>query len=339
MNAAGYVEAKNASHVRQILVPENHHQERIDQFLAHRIERITRSRIQQLIKDGKVTVNDAVVKPSHQVKPGECITVTFPPPRVYQLLPEAIPLNIIYEDESLIVINKQAGIVMHPAYANLRGTLVNALLHYSENLSTLSGDYRPGLVHRLDKDTSGLLVVAKNDYVHAHLAAQFFDRTIEREYRALVWGHFIQKSGRIETLINRSARDRTRMIISKTGKPAITNYDVLEEYPLVSFLRVRLETGRTHQIRVHLAAKGHPVLGDPTYGGRNKQLIKLNQRDQQLALELLKLMSRQALHAKTLGFIHPETGEQMSFDSELPDDMQVVINFLEQQNARAKHTP
>lgn len=331
MDREGETEAKNENNVREILVPENQQKKRLDQFLAQRLERITRSGLQKLIKDGKITINDKVVKPGQKVKPGELIVITFPPPRSYNLKPEAIPLNIIYEDESIIVLNKQAGIVMHPAYANLSGTLVNALLHYSENLSTLSGDYRPGLVHRLDKDTSGLIVVAKNDFVHANLASQFFNRTVQREYRALVWGHFRQKSGRIETLINRSNRDRIRMIISRTGKAAITNYEVLEEYPLISLLKVRLETGRTHQIRVHLSAKGHPVVGDQTYGGRNKQIIKLNQQDQQLGLELLRIMPRQALHAKTLGFIHPETEQELLFESELPTDMKGVIYFLEQQ--------
>lgn len=333
MNRDGEAEVKNEQNIREIIVPENQQKERLDQFLAQRLERVTRSRLQKLIKDGKITVNDEAAKPSHKVKPGESIVITFPPPRTYKLIPQDIPLNIIYEDESIIVVNKQPGIVMHPAYANLKGTLVNALLHYSENLSTLSGDYRPGLVHRLDKDTSGLIVVAKNDFVHASLASQFFNRTVQREYRTLVWGHFRQKTGKIETLINRSARDRTRMVISKTGKPAITNYELVEEYPLVSLLKVRLETGRTHQIRVHLSARGHPVLGDGTYGGRNKQIIKLNQKDQQLALELLRLMPRQALHARTLGFIHPETKEQMSFETELPPDIQEVIHFLEQQKS------
>ena len=333
MNREGDTEVKNENNVREIIVPENQQKERLDHFLAQRLERITRSRLQKLIKGGKITINDKVVKPGQKVKPGELIIITFPPPQTYNLIPEDIPLNIIYEDESIIVLNKQAGIVMHPAYANLSGTLVNALIHYSKNLSTLSGDYRPGLVHRLDKDTSGLIVVAKNDFVHANLASQFFNRTVHREYRALVWGHFRQKSGRIETLINRSNRDRTRMIISRTGKPAITNYEVLEEYPLISLLKVRLETGRTHQIRVHLSAKGHPVLGDQTYGGRNKQIIKLNQQDQQLGLELLRIMPRQALHAKTVGFIHPETEQEMSFESELPADIEEVINFLEQQKS------
>ncbi len=333
MNRDGEAGVKNEQNVKGIVVPEHQHKERLDQFLAQRLERITRSHLQKLIKDGKVTIDDKVVKPGHKVKPGEQIIITFPPPRSYNLIPEDIPLNIIYEDESIIVLNKQAGIVMHPAYANLKGTLVNALLHHGENLSTLSGDYRPGLVHRLDKDTSGLIVVAKNDFVHAELAAQFFNRTVQREYRALVWGYFRQKSGKIETLLNRSARDRTRMIISKTGKPAITNYEVLEEYPLISLLRVKLETGRTHQIRVHLSARGHPVLGDGTYGGRNKQIIKLNQKDQQLGLELLRLMPRQALHARTLGFIHPETKKEMLFETDLPPDIQQVIHFLEQQKS------
>ncbi|UCE08659.1 MAG: RluA family pseudouridine synthase [bacterium] len=333
MNAAEDAEAKSEINTKEIVVPENQHKERLDQFLSTQLERISRSKIQQLIKNGDVTVNDKVVKPSHKVMPGERIIIILPPPKTYELIAEDIPLNIIYEDASLIVINKQAGIVMHPAFANLTGTLVNALLHYSENLSTLSGDYRPGLVHRLDKDTSGLIVVAKNDFIHAGLASQFSNRTVQREYRALVWGHFRQKSGRIETLINRSTRDRTRMTISRQGKPAITNYEVIEEYPLLSLLHVKLETGRTHQIRVHLSARGHPILGDKIYGGRNKQIIKLNQRDQQLALELLGLMPRQALHARTLGFIHPETGKEMLFDSELPDDIQAMIKFLEQQRS------
>ena len=330
MDREGDTEEKNEKNIREFIVPENQQKERLDHFLTQRLERITRSGLQKLIKNGKITIDDKAVKPGQKVKPGERIVITFPPPRSYNLIPEDIPLNIIYEDESIIVLNKQAGIVMHPAYANLSGTLVNALLYYSENLSTLSGDYRPGLVHRLDKDTSGLIVVAKNDFVHANLASQFFNRTVQREYRALVWGHFRQKAGRIETLINRSNRDRTRMIISKTGKLAITNYEVLREFPQTSLLKVRLETGRTHQIRVHLAAKGHPVLGDQTYGGRNKQIIKLNQKDQQLGMELLRRMPRQALHARTLGFIHPETEQELSFESELPADMKEVINFLEQ---------
>lgn len=313
----------------EIIVPQDQRKVRLDQFLASRMQRISRSQLQKLIKDGHIRIDGNAAKPSHQVMAGEQIAVTLPPKKKYELHAEDIPLDIHYEDESLIVINKPAGMVVHPAYANLSGTLVNALLQHCASLSTLSGQQRPGLVHRLDKDTSGLLVVAKNDYAHERLARQFSSRTIHREYRALVWGHFIQKQGRIETLLNRSSQDRTRMIISKTGKPAITNYEVIDEYPLVSLLRVKLETGRTHQIRVHLSAKGHPVLGDPIYGGRHKQIIKLNQKYQRLGLELLRVMQRQALHAKTLGFIHPETGAEMLFESQLPNDLQNVIAFLE----------
>ena len=328
-NPAGKVESPGDNRTFEIIVPQDQHKVRLDQFLTYRVERLSRSQLQKLIKDGNIRVNDEAVKPSHQVMAGEQIVVTLPPRKVYELRAEDIPLDIIFEDESLIIINKPAGMVVHPAYANLSGTLVNALLKHCENLSSLSGHQRPGLVHRLDKDTSGLLVVAKNDYVHEKLSKQFSNRTIHREYRALVWGHFNQKQGRIETLLNRSSQDRTRMVISKSGKTAITNYEVVAEYPLITLLRVKLETGRTHQIRVHLSAKGHPVLGDQIYGGRQKQIIKLNQKYQILALELLKLMPRQALHAKTLGFAHPETGEEMLFDSELPDDVQNTINFLE----------
>ena len=323
------VEVRDEKRTVEIIVPINQPKERLDQFLSQRLERLSRSQLQKLIKDGHVTVNDTVVKPSHHIMPDERILITFPPPKIYDLQPENIPINIIYEDESLIVINKMAGMVVHPAYANATGTLVNALMFHCQKLSSLSGPNRPGLVHRLDKDTSGLLVVAKNDFVHSRLAIQFSSRTIQREYRALVWGRFIQKSGRIESLINRSRKDRTRMTIAKQGKPAITNYEVIKEYPLLSFLLVKLETGRTHQIRVHLAAKGHPVLGDHTYGGFNKQIIKLNQKDQQLGLELLELMPRQALHAKTLGFIHPESGKEMLFNSDLPNDIQSVVDFLD----------
>ncbi|MCI0495586.1 RluA family pseudouridine synthase [candidate division KSB1 bacterium] len=326
---AGTVASPTENRTFEIIVPQDQRKVRLDQFLTLRIERLSRSQLQKLIKDGNIRVNDKAVKPSHQVMAGEQIVVTLPPKKKYELHAEDIPLTIIYEDASLIIINKPAGMVVHPAYANLSGTLVNALLKHCENLSTLSGQQRPGLVHRLDKDTSGLLVVAKNDYVHEKLAKQFSSRTIHREYRALVWGHFNQKTGRIESLLNRSSQDRTRMVISKSGKPAITNYAVIDEYPLISLLRVKLETGRTHQIRVHLSAKGHPVLGDQVYGGRHKQVIKLNQKYQHLALELLRIMPRQALHAKTLGFIHPETGKEMIFDSDLPDDIQNTIDFLE----------
>ena len=318
---------------REIIVPEHQKKERVDQFISNRLERPTRSQIQKLIKEGFVTVDKKKVKPSYTVSPGEKIFIQFQHPKPQELLPENIPINIIFEDEYLIVVNKQAGLVVHPAYGNLSGTLVNGLLYHCRNLSSLSGEFRPGLVHRLDKDTSGLLVIAKNDFVHSRLSSQFSERTIRREYRAIAWGYFDQKVDRVETHIRRSVKDRTRMTVSKQGKPAITNYEVIREYPLVSLLKVKLETGRTHQIRVHLAWKGHPVLGDEVYGGQQRQIIKLNHRKQQIGQELLARMPRQALHAKTLGFIHPETKKEMRFDSELPEDMQNLIDFLEEKSA------
>ncbi len=315
----------------EIIVSPNQRPERLDQYLANTIEKISRAQVQKLIKHGKITVNNLVAKPSYTINGGERIIIRFPRPPKPEILPENIPLEIIYEDEYLLVLNKKAGMVVHPACGNLTGTLANALAYHSQNLSTLSGEFRPGLVHRLDKDTSGLLVIAKNDYVHGELSGQFAAHTVQREYRAIVWGHFVKKSGRIESYLKRSERDRTLFVSSLEGKLAITNYEVLASYPLVSLLKLRLETGRTHQIRVHMAWQNHPVFGDQTYGGRHKQTIQLNQQERELALHLLALMPRQALHAKTLGFIHPETHQNMMFDSELPEDMQRLLQYLDGQ--------
>jgi len=326
-----FIDDSKNEDIQEIFVPDNQHRERLDQFLFNKLEKISRSKLQKLIKDGEITINENVVKPSHQVAGGERIVIHFPPPKPTELLPENIPLDILFEDEYLLVINKKAGMVVHPAYCNLTGTMANALVYHIKNLSTLSGEYRPGIVHRLDKDTSGLLVVAKNDFIHSQLSRQFSEHTAKREYRAIVWGHFTQKSGKIETYLKRNEKDRTRFVISEDGKFAVTNYEVIDEYRLISLLKLRLETGRTHQIRVHLSSKGHPVLGDSTYGGRHKQTIQLNQQDQQMALQLLELMPRQALHAKTLGFIHPETQQELIFDSELPEDIGKVIQFFEEQ--------
>ena len=315
---------------KEIIVSEHQHTERLDQFLVNRLEKISRAQVQKLIKHEQIKVNGKTVKPSHSVSRGEKIAIHFPRPPKPELLPENIPLEIIFEDEYLLILNKKAGMVVHPAYGNLSGTLANALVYHSQNLSTLSGEFRPGLVHRLDKDTSGLLVVAKNDFVHGQLSGQFSEHTVNREYRAVVWGHLKQKTGRIESFLKRMEKDRTRFVTSRDeGKFAITNYEVIEEYPLVSLIKLKLETGRTHQIRVHTSSQGHPVLGDQTYGGRHKQTIQLNQKERELANQLLELMPRQALHAKTLGFIHPETQKEMLFDSELPGDMRGLIQFLE----------
>jgi len=316
--------------IKEILVPEKQRPERLDQFLVNKLEKISRAQIQKLIKHDQVTVNGETAKPSCSISGGEKLLIRFPRPPKTELLPENIPIEILFEDEYLLVLNKKAGMVVHPAYGNLSGTLANALVYHSKNLSTLSGEFRPGLVHRLDKDTSGLLVVAKNDYVHGQLSVQFAEHTVNREYRAIVWGHLKNKSGRIESFLKRNEKDRTRFVISDDGKFAITNYEMICEYPLVSMLKLKLETGRTHQIRVHLSSQGHPVLGDQIYGGRHKQTIQLNQKERELANQLLELMPRQALHAKTLGFVHPETQKEMLFDSELPEDMQGLIEFLEE---------
>lgn len=326
------IEARQNTESIEITVPENQQRERIDQFLASQLEKISRAQIQKLIQEEKITVNLSPVKSSHQVVGGERIIVTIPAPSPADLLPEDLPLEIIFEDDSLLVLNKKAGMVVHPAFGNKSGTLANALVFHSSSLSALSGKYRPGLVHRLDKDTSGLLVVAKNDFVHARLAQQFSEHTTIREYQALVWGQLSDRSGRIESYICRSQKDRTRMIISdEVGKWAVTNWELIRQYSLVALIRLNLETGRTHQIRVHLSSLGHPVVADQTYGGCKKQIIGLKQQDQQQGLLLLKIMGRQALHAKTLGFVHPVTNEHMLFDSELPADMVAALKFLDEQ--------
>jgi 23S rRNA pseudouridine1911/1915/1917 synthase len=311
-----------------IVVPAHQNKERIDKFLAHQIENATRSKIQKAIEQGLVLVNGKPVKASHEVTPGELIRCTLPQPPPVKALPEAIPIEILYEDDDLIVVNKPAGMVTHPAYGNYTGTLVNALLHHCENLSTVNDRLRPGVVHRLDKDTSGLLVAAKNDVAHAALARQFSRRTIEREYWAVVWGIFKHRQGTVEASLGRSKSDRKKITVLIEGKPAVTEYEVLETFVYLSLVRLMLKTGRTHQIRVHLAHIGHPVFGDPTYGGRRIAWGATDTRRKAEVQHLLMLMPRQALHAKTLGFVHPSTAQFKKFDSELPDDMKQLLAAL-----------
>ena len=310
--------------------PEGKKKERIDTFLTNSIENATRSKVQKLIDAGLVTVNGKVVKANYLVKPLDVIEAVHPiSPRPEDVEPENIPLNIIFEDEYLIVVNKPAGMVAHPAYANYTGTLVNALLHHTKSLSNVNEAGRPGIVHRLDKDTSGLLVVAKDHFTHAKLAEQFSKHSAEREYHAICWGKFDKNEGTIETYITRSKRDRKVFTVSDSeGKKAITHYKVAEEFEFATYVKLNLETGRTHQIRVHLSSIGNPVFGDPAYGGRvvryGSSLPKIKSRIQ----NLLAIMPRQALHAKTLGFIHPHKREFMKFDSELPKDMKELISEL-----------
>jgi 23S rRNA pseudouridine1911/1915/1917 synthase len=308
-------------------IPEGKKKERLDVFLACSIENATRSKVQKLIDAKLVTVNGATVKSNYQVKPFDVIEAVHPiAPRPEETEPEDIPLNIVYEDDYLLVINKPAGMVAHPAYANYTGTLVNALLHHTKKLSGLNEPGRPGIIHRLDKDTSGLLVVAKDDFTHAKIAEQFSKRTVDREYHAICWGKFKEKKGEINFNIVRSKKDRKKFSVSESeGRTALTLYEVLEEFEFTSYLKINLKTGRTHQIRVHLSGIGKPVFGDPTYGGRQvvygSELPKIKARVQ----NLLEIMPRLALHAKTVGFYHPHKKEKMFFNSELPEDMKLLL--------------
>lgn len=314
----------------KIDVPEGKKKERLDVFLTHHIENATRNKIQKLIEEGLVKINGEVEKSNYKINPFDSIDVEIPiSPRPENAEPENIPLDIVYEDPFLLIINKPAGMVAHPAYANYTGTLVNALLHHSKSLSNVNEASRPGIVHRIDKDTSGLLVIAKDDWTHAKLAEQFSKHTIEREYWTVCWGILKVKEGIIEKNIARSKSDRKKFSVSDDqGKNAITMYKVLEEFEFASLLKLNLKTGRTHQIRVHLASLNHPVFGDTVYGGNKivygSTLPKMKSRID----NLLEIMPRQALHAKTLGFIHPHENKFMKFESELPDDFQMLLNKL-----------
>jgi 23S rRNA pseudouridine1911/1915/1917 synthase len=303
--------------------------ERLDRALAARFEELSRSRLKALILAGHVTVSGRTIRdPSHHVNEGDRIAVALPPAEPAEPGPEAIPLHIVYEDGDLIVIDKPRGLVVHPAAGNRTGTLVNALIaHCGDSLSGIGGVRRPGIVHRLDKDTTGLMVIAKNDRTHRALAAQFADhgRTgpLQRGYLAFAWGAPDRPKGTIDKPIDRHPRARERMAVRPDGRPAITHWEVAERYPpsgpaVASLLACRLETGRTHQIRVHLAAVGHPLLGDEVYGpGFKTKAAKLPPA----AKDALQALSRQALHAYMLHFEHPSTGELMEFRSELPPDL------------------
>jgi 23S rRNA pseudouridine1911/1915/1917 synthase len=304
--------------------------ERLDVFLANSVENATRSRIEKLIVAGFVHVNQKQGKSSYIVQPNDIIDVTIPiSPRPEETEPEEIPIDIIYEDEYLMVINKPPGMVVHPSFANWTGTLVNALLFHSKKLSSVNEAGRPGIVHRIDKDTSGLLVIAKDDWTHSRLASQFAKHTIEREYWAVAWGLFKEKKGEINFNITRSRSDRKKFTHSSgEGKTALTHYEVIEEFEFASLLKLHLKTGRTHQIRVHLAAIKHPIFGDTTYGGNvivyGSNLPKIKTRVE----NLLDIMPRQALHAKTIGFIHPAKDEFMRLNSDLPDDFKTLLEKL-----------
>ena len=299
---------------------------RIDKFLVNRIENASRNKIQDAAAAGNIRVNDKPVKANYKIKANEVITIVMSyPPREIEIIAEDIPLDIVYEDDDLIVLNKKPGMVVHPGHGNYTGTMVNALAYHLKDLPIFnSEDPRPGLVHRIDKDTSGLLVIAKTEEAKNFLARQFFEKTSKRTYRAIVWGQPKEDEGTIVGNIGRSLKDRKQMAVfedGERGKHAVTHYTVLERLGYVSLVECRLETGRTHQIRVHMKHIGHPLFNDERYGG--DQILKGTTftKYKQFVQNCFNILPRQALHAKTLGFVHPTTREFMSFDSELPDDM------------------
>lgn len=302
---------------------------RIDKYLQYKLSGISRTKIQAAADAGNIVVNDKPVKPSYKVKPKDVIAILLPhPPKVFELIAEPIPLNIIYEDDALLIVNKPPGLVVHPGYNNFTGTLVNGLLYHFEHLPNKNGDDRPGLVHRIDKDTSGLLVIAKTEFALAHLAKQFYDRTNDRRYYAVVWGDFEQEEGTITCNVGRSLRDRKVMDVfpdGDNGKHAVTHWRVIERFGYVTLIECKLETGRTHQIRIHMKSIGHPLFNDSSYGGNRIVKGTSFTKYKQFIDNCFDLCPRQALHAKTLGIKHPTTGHWMEFTSELPDDMQALL--------------
>jgi 23S rRNA pseudouridine1911/1915/1917 synthase len=307
----------------QYIVGQDEQGLRLDVFLSQKDSTLSRSQAKRLIEDGDVLVEGKSARGSHRLKPGETVSLRKPPPIPSEIVPEEIPLSILYEDEAVIVVDKPAGMVVHPAAGNFRGTLVNALQFHCRILSGIGGVMRPGIVHRLDKGTSGLMVVAKSDEAHRHLSDQFKKRQVSKHYLALVHGNVRQDEGIVDAPVGRHPVERKKMsTASRRGKEALTRWKVLERFGVFTLLEAKIETGRTHQIRVHLSALGHPVVGDSVYG-RSMRAVEAP------ALRaVLKKLTRQALHAGRLSFIHPVTGQEMSFESPLPEDMGEVIRFL-----------
>ena len=307
---------------------------RIDKFIFDRLQNATRSKIQNAIKAGFVLVNEEKIKSNYKVRPGDEIVISLPePPRDTEVIPEDIPLDIVFEDNHLLVVNKPSGMVVHPAFQNWSGTLVNALAYHFQHLPEMpNNEGRPGLVHRIDKDTSGLLVIAKTEEAMTGLARQFFDHSIERTYWALIWGEPETAKGTINVHLGRSLKDRRITAAfpeGDFGKHAITHYQVMKSYRYVTLIKCNLETGRTHQIRAHMKYLGHPLFGDATYGG--DKILKGTQFSKYKAFveNCMKIMPRQALHAKSLGFMHPITKKKMQFVSELPEDFTTVLDKWE----------
>jgi len=302
---------------------------RVDRYLVNKIERATRNKLQDAIERKQVKVNGKAVKSNYKVKPKDYIEVSVDKePSELEVVPEDIPLDIVYQDDDLMIVNKKAGMVVHPGFGNYTGTLLNALAYILDDKATHKGK-RPWLVHRIDKNTSGLLVVAKTDEAMAHLSEQFKDHSIERTYQALVWGSMSESEGTIQSIIGRDQYDRKKFVVlpedSDRGKHAITHYKVLEDFLYTSLVECKLETGRTHQIRVHLKHLGHPLFSDDFYGGNRILKGVVFSKYKQFVDNCFSIMPRQGLHAKSLGFVHPTTKEWMQFESELPHDMKTVV--------------
>jgi len=306
---------------------------RLDKFLQLKLKDFSRTKIQSLIKDGNITINDKLIyEPAKKIKLNDKIEVNFPPVKDTQIKPYKMLLDIQYEDDDIIIINKPPGIVVHPGAGNFEKTIVNGLLyHYENKLSNIGGKLRPGIVHRIDKDTSGIIVVAKNDFTHSNLSKQFSDHTIERTYEAIIWGSLRPSKGKINEKISRNIKNRQLMAVSKNkGKEAITNYKTIKTFsnsnlPKISLIECKLETGRTHQIRVHMNYKGNPILGDKSYGKSKRKFKNINpgvEKD-------INNFNRQALHAKSLGFVHPKTKKQIFFEGKRPKDFEKLIKSLE----------
>ena len=315
-----------------INVPAEYHNIRLDKFLQLQLDQLSRTRIQNLIYEGSVKANSKIVKhASKKIKNFDQIEVDFPPDKETKIIPNDVPLDILYDDNDIIIINKSAGVVIHPGAGNFEKTIVNGLLFkYKNNLSSIGGKLRPGIVHRIDKDTSGVIVVAKNDKAHIDLSKQFSNHTIKRTYEALVWGSLRPKEGKINEMISRSVKNRKLMAVRKDkGKTAITNYKTLkvfqnESLPKISLIECMLETGRTHQIRVHMNYKGNPILGDISYGRSKKKFKKINRNIE----KEINNFNRQALHAKNLAFIHPSTKKEVFFEAERPKDFSSLVKNL-----------
>ena len=308
------------SHLRVVLVEPDHDGTRLDNFLTALLPEQSRSQLQRLIKDGRVTGPGGGLRPSTQVRAGQTFTIEIPPPEPASVEPEALPLRIVYEDDDVVVLDKPAGMVVHPAAGHRSGTLVNALLHHVKGLSGIGGEVRPGIVHRLDRGTSGLMVVAKHDAAHQELSRQFSDREVEKEYVALVWG-VVQAGRRIDAAIGRDTKDRQKMSTrARRARSAVTRVTWARHFKGVSLLKVAIATGRTHQIRVHLSAIGHPIVGDPTYGGVHRRVPG--------DLRAVMRLERPFLHAARLSFTHPTDGRRVDFDSPLPPDLESVVDEI-----------